>query len=298
MITKPSTTIVSALALATALMAASVFVRAQAPAAPAAGQAPPAAPAPAGRAGGGGGVPAYPARPAGDPVQIERGKVLYNLNCSLCHAADARGAMGPSLIRSELLLRDQAGEVLATVVRPGRPDKGMPPFTLSTAEIADIASYIHSFPVGSRDPARMRPATIVVGDAQAGAGVFTRKCAACHSATGDLKGFGGKFTDPRQLQTTWLMPPMGGGRGVVTNVPAATVTVTFPNGEKVEGVLRRIDDFVVSVVMPDGQARTIRRDGDVPKVEIHDPLKPHRDLLASYTDKEIHDLTAYLVTVK
>lgn len=177
------------------------------------------------------------------------------------------------------MLRNQAGEALATVVRPGRPDKGMPAFALSTAEIADIASYIHSFPVGSRDPARMRPATIVVGDASAGAATFTRKCSACHSTTGDLKGFGGNSTDPRQMQTTWLMPPMGGGRGVVTNVPMATVTVTLRNGQRVEGVLRRIDDFVVSVVMPDRRHRTIRRDGDVPKVEIHDPLAPHRDLL-------------------
>lgn len=292
--TTQSRLIAAAFAVAVASMAAGALVRAQAPAASAPAQAPP-APAPAGR---GGAVPAYPARPAGDPVQLERGKVLYGVNCALCHGTDARGAQGPSLIRSEILLKDQNGETLAQVVRPGRPERGMPPFALSNAEIADIAAFIHAFPVSSRDAARMRPATIVVGDAKAGTAVFARKCAACHSVSGDLQGFGTKFTDPRQLQTTWLMPPTGGGRGSVTNVKPATVTVTMANGEKVEGVLRRIDDFIVTVGLPDGQQRSIRRTGDVPKVEIHDPIKPHRELLETYTDKEIHDLTAYLVTVK
>jgi len=44
--------------------------------------------------------------------------------------------------------------------------------------------------------------------------------------------------------------------------------------------------------------RTFRRNGDTPKIEIHDPMKGHRDLLAQYTDKDMHDVTAYLVTLK
>jgi cytochrome c oxidase cbb3-type subunit 3 len=72
----------------------------------------------------------------------------------------------------------------------------------------------------------------------------------------------------------------------------------MPNGEKVEGRLGRIDDFTVSVVLADNTARTIRRDGDQPPVVIHDPLQPHKDLLPTYSDKDIHNLTSYLVTVK
>jgi len=79
---------------------------------------------------------------------------------------------------------------------------------------------------------------------------------------------------------------------------ATTVTVTLASGEKVEGRLRRIDDFLVSLSLPDGTYRSFTRDGDTPKVEVHDPLEPHKDLLRTYTDKNIHDLTAYLVTVK
>ena len=48
----------------------------------------------------------------------------------------------------------------------------------------------------------------------------------------------------------------------------------------------------------DGVQRSVRRTGDVPKVEIHDPLERHRKLLTEYTDKDIHDVTAYLVTLK
>jgi mono/diheme cytochrome c family protein len=231
---------------------------------------------------------------------VERGRALYSVHCALCHGADARGAAGPSLLRSEVVLKDQQGELMAPVVRQGRADRGMPAFPqLTPAEVSDLAAFVHSFPVGSRDPARMRPSTIVVGDARSGVAVFAKRCGACHSATGDLARFGARFPDARQLQQWWLMPAAGrsspGGGPVLRPV---TVTVTFPSGERVEGRLRRIDDFIVSLFLPDGAERTIARDGETPRVEIHDPLKPHRDLLPVYTDKEIHDLTAYLVTLQ
>ena len=81
------------------------------------------------------------------------------------------------------------------------------------------------------------------------------------------------------------------------NVPPTTVTVTLASG-KVEGRLVRIDDFDVTLANADGTQRTFRRDGDIPKVEVHDPLQPHKDLLPVYTDKNIHDVTAFLVTLK
>lgn len=243
---------------------------------------------------------AYPPRPPAAPDVLERGKALYSLHCALCHGADARGAAGPSLLRSELVLRDQKGEVIGELLQAGRAERGMPAFPqLTPANVADVAAYVHSFPVGSRDPARMRPPTIVVGNATAGAGAFARTCGSCHSATGDLKGFGGRFPDPRQMQQWWLMPTAGasspgGGR----TLQPVTVTVTFPSGQTVTGRLRRIDDFVVSLYQADGRERTIARDGDTPKVELRDPLQPHRDLLPTYIDKDIHDITAYLVTLK
>jgi cytochrome c oxidase cbb3-type subunit 3 len=76
------------------------------------------------------------------------------------------------------------------------------------------------------------------------------------------------------------------------------VTVTLASGEQVEGKLDRLDDFVVSLTTADGTHRSFRTVGDVPKVEVHDPLQPHRDLLRTYTDADIHNVTAYLMTLK
>ena len=142
--------------------------------------------------------------------------------------------------------------------------------------------------------------SILVGNAAEGQAYFDTKCAGCHSATGDLKGIAARISDPKMLQNSWVA---GGGRGGRGRPPASagkpvTVTVTPPEGHPMEGRLVRIDDFVVTLQLPDGATRSIRRDGDVPKVEVHDPLSTHRELLSVYTDKNIHDVTAYLVTLK
>jgi cytochrome c oxidase cbb3-type subunit 3 len=255
-----------------------------------------------GPGGGGGFASAYPQRPPADPAAVERGKSLYGAQCAFCHGQDARGGSegGPSLIRSEIVLKDQNGELIGQVTSEGRT--GMPKFNLTSAQLSDIAAFIHSFRVSGYDTARNRPVNIVVGDAHAGEAYFKAKCAGCHSVSGDLKGFGAKFTDPRMLQQTWLIPGgggrFGGGQPSPVNVPPTTATITTASGQKVEGRLTRIDDFIVTITDADGMQHTFRRDGDKPKVEIHDPLAPHRELLKVYTDKDIHDLTAYLVTLK
>ena len=277
-------TTVLAAALATAAM-----MTAQPPAATPAARPPAARP------------PAYPTRAPADPAALDRGRALYGVHCNFCHGSDARGGEGgPNLLRSQLVLNDKNGETTAPVIQNGRPDQGMPKFPMTLAQIADIAAYIHSFKVGGYDISRMVPLSILAGDAKTGADTFRAKCGSCHSVTGDLKGIGARISDAKTLQNTFLMPGGGGSRSgpALTHVPPTTVTVTLPSGEKVEGVLGRIDDFIVTLRPADGVSRTIRRDGDTPKVEIHDPLQPHKDLLPTYTDKEIHDLTAYLVTVK
>jgi hypothetical protein len=180
----------------------------------------------------------------------------------------------------------------------------MPKLDLAPAQVAEIAAFIHSFAVGGRDESRMPPPSILVGDAKAGEAYFKATCSSCHSVTGDLKGFASKFSDPKMLQQTWLAPGGAGARGFgpqtppPTRVPPPTVTVTLPSGQKVDGMLGRIDDFLVTLTDAEGMHRSFRRDGDSPKVEIHDPLEPHRNLLRTYTDKDIHNLTAYLATVK
>ena len=241
---------------------------------------------------------AYPPRPAADPAKVARGKEIYTVNCAFCHGEDARGGdAGPNIIRSQILLNDKDGELLSPVLESGRPAQGMPNFKFTAAQTSDLAAFIHTFRVAGYDVTRNRPATIVVGDAKAGEVYFKSACAGCHSVTGDLKGIASRNTDPRGLQQRWLMPTAG-GRGGAGQAAPTTVTVTMPNGQKIEGRLGRIDDFLVTILDADGISQTIRRNGDSPKVEIHDPIQGHRDLMPKYTDKNIHDVTAYLVTVK
>jgi cytochrome c oxidase cbb3-type subunit III len=282
-------------ALATLLVALGV-ASAQPPAAPPAGGG-------RGRGAGataGGRPAAYPDRPPADPAALERGKALYGVQCNFCHGSDARGGEGgPNLLRSDLVLNDKRGESIATVVQNGRGE--MPKINLTLPQIGDIADYIHSFRVGGYDISRMTPPSILVGDAAAGAEYFKTTCASCHSVTGDLKGIGSRFDDPKQLQNYFLMP--GGGRGgrgggSGTMLKPTTVTVSMTGGKTLEGRLVRIDDFIVVLTDADGLQHTVRRDGDVPKVEVHDPLEPHKQLFSKYTDKDIHNLTSYLVTVK
>ena len=241
----------------------------------------------------------YPVRPPADAVAVERGKALYGVNCQFCHGADTRGGdSGPSLLRSGIVLGDQHGELMAPVVRAGRP--GMPKFTLTDDQIADVAAFVHTFRAAGYDESRLRPPSIVVGDAKAGEAFFGAKCASCHSPAGDLRGLATKIADPRLLQQTWLLPGSGAGRGGPPSgqVKPTTVTVTLPSGERIDGKLDRLDDFLVALTLADGTRRSFTTSGDTPKVEVHDPLQPHKELLRTYSDADIHNVTAFLVTLK
>jgi len=274
---------------------------------------PPAAPPPAQSVPGGGGrrpggfVPGQH-RPPGDPAQIAHGKTLYGVSCVSCHGADLRGGDlgGPNLLRSQVALSDQDGELILPIIHGSRQDQGMPAIPLSPEDGLAVAAYIRSVvetigTQGKPPSVGQEAPSILVGDASAGQAYFAAKCGSCHSATGDLQGIASRITEPRMLQTIWVA---GGLRRRRMPAPAATsrrtatVSVTLPSGESVEGRLVQIDDFLVTVGLDDGTVRTFRRDDDVPKVVVHDPMKAHRDLMAVYTDKDIHDVTAYLVTLK
>jgi cytochrome c oxidase cbb3-type subunit 3 len=244
-------------------------------------------------------------RPPGDAAMIARGKTLYEIHCRLCHGVDLRGGEqgGSNLLRSEVTLNDVSGELLRPVIREGRKNPGlpsMPAIDLSTDDIRGIAEYIHSIlALGQRQggppPGPPVALNIVVGDANAGRTYFDVKCGACHSATGDLRGIGSRITNPTQLQNTWVA---GGtaGRGGQTN--PVTATVTLRSGQKFEGRVIRSDEFIIALALEDGTSKSFRRDGELPKVEIHNPREGHLRLLPGYSDKDIHDVTAYLVTLK
>ena len=108
--------------------------------------------------------------------------------------ADIRGGdSGPSLLRSQIVMNDQKGETISEIVKAGRPP--MPAFRLTDAQIADVAEFLHRFTIDSRDPARVRAPSIVVGNAQAGQAYFQANCSSCHSVTGNLAGVGATSSD-------------------------------------------------------------------------------------------------------
>jgi cytochrome c oxidase cbb3-type subunit III len=257
----------------------------------------------------GGFVPGQQRRPE-DPAQVERGKAVYSISCTGCHGADLRGGDmgGPNLLRSQVAIVDKEGEMIVPIIHGSRQSSGMPAIPMSEADAKATAAYIRSVMAtigrqGTPPGVGKEAPSILVGDAKAGQAAFDTKCAKCHSATGDLSGIATRISDPKTLQNTWVS---GGGerrrRGAAApgaaDARAVTATIKLPSGQTVEGRVVRIDDFLVSVRQADDTIRTFTRNGDDPKVEVRDPMKGHRDLLGTYTDKEMHDITAYLVTLK
>jgi mono/diheme cytochrome c family protein len=233
---------------------------------------------------------AYPKRVT-EPAAVERGKALYiGSGCSFCHGADARGGNGGvSLLRSQKVLLDQKGEIIGVPITKGVAGTTMIAFALKPSDIADIAEFLHSFDVAGYDSVRLKPAVFTMGNAAEGQKYFAKTCAGCHSATGDLKTIGSKWAKPRDMQQRWLVPRTGN---------PTTVTITQPDGTRIEGKMDRIDEFLVAMTLADGSKREVTRDGDTPKVEVKSPIDGHLALLPKYRDSDIHNVTAFLDTLK
>ena len=259
---------------------------------------------PAPRAGGGG-------RSGSQSVQAdaERGQQVFVAQCGFCHGSNATGGQsGPDLIRSVLVMDDEDGKQLGEFLKVGRPDKGMPKFDLSQEQTRNIAAFLHQRITVAADRDKYKILNILVGDAKAGEAFFNGagKCNTCHSPTGDLQGIGARY-DPVTLQGRILMPRgrggFGRGRGRGAREGQAfstfpTVTVTLPSGQSFTGLLLRVTDFDVVLRDDSGVLRSFTRDDDTPKVEVKDPLQAHVDLLAKWKDSDLHNMTAYLVTLK
>jgi len=240
-----------------------------------------------------------------DPASVERGATTYASSCGFCHGGDARGAQGPDLTRSLYVLTDEDGKILGDFLKAGRPEGGMPAFpALPAAQLVDLAAFLKMRAAdGSGRPA-MNPADIVVGDAAAGQAYFNGAggCSKCHSPAGDLKGVGAKY-NPVVLQGRMINPRVvtGGRRGAPPPRAAPIqVKVTLAPGRVISGTLVSVDDFFVTLIDGAGDRRTVERPigSDFPKVEIDDPLEAHRQLMLKYTDEAMHNLVAYLVTLK
>jgi cytochrome c oxidase cbb3-type subunit III len=222
---------------------------------------------------------------------VAAGKRAFQQTCGFCHGPDGRGASGPDLIRSAVISHDVNGNLIGEVVRSGRPEKGMPAFQLPDSQIREIAEFLHAeaqlaSSVARRMPSEYPVEKLLVGSAEAGKLYFNGKggCAKCHSPTGDLAHIATKYK-PIDLQTRIAFPSGA--------VPIVSVT---ESGKTFRGAQVYSDEFVISLRDSDGRVRTWNR--SMVKIAVQDPLAAHVALLNTYTDKDIHDLFAYLETLK
>lgn len=233
-----------------------------------------------------------------DPQLADNGEKIFEPNCGFCHGADGRGGTGPDLLRSVAVLDDEKGELIGPVVQNGRPSRGMPAFSALTEEqVRAIAEFLHMQVELAANRGTYRAQNIVTGDAQAGEAYFKGegKCYTCHSVSGDLAHIASKLS-ALDLQAVELYPEARSYDFGGTH-PPRQVTVILMDGKKLTGSLRHLDDFYVSLQDDHGRYHSIAITKGV-KAVVEDKLQFHRKMLDHYTDKQIHDLTAYLVTLK
>jgi cytochrome c oxidase cbb3-type subunit 3 len=232
-------------------------------------------------------------RPAPSPEAVERGKAVFVPACGFCHGANAKGGEGgPDLVRSPIVLDDEQGDKIGPVILSGRPDRGMPAFSMTKNQISDLAAFLRERTQAAVNRREYKIQDVVTGDAKAGQAYFSGpgKCNSCHSPTGDLAGVGAKY-DAVKLQERFLYP-----RPTDPKVKLTRVTVTKAGAQPLSGILEVMDDFTIGLRDRDGYYHSFSRE-DV-KVDIHDPLAAHADLLRRYSDADMHNILAYLVTLK
>jgi len=231
--------------------------------------------------------------PAPDQAAAKKGEPLYKQNCGTCHGETARGAQGPNLVRSVVVLHDEKGEEIGPVVKNGRPQAGMPGFpTLSQDDVYNIGQYIHlqvelAANRGTYGATYGAMRNQISGDAKKGEEFFNASCKGCHSATGDLAKIGAKYGQAATMQSRFLWPSTPG---------PAKATITTASGQTITGTIKTMTDFEVSMYDAGGDYHAWPR--DQVKVQVEDKLAGHRALLPKYTDADIHNLAAYLVTLK
>jgi len=231
------------------------------------------------------------------PELVAAGRTRFAASCGFCHGPDATGGSGGTdLTRSELVAADVQGDRIGAVVRAGRPEAGMPAFpALAAADLATIVAFVQDQrakaegAVGGRRSVEV--ADVLTGDARAGRRYFEANCARCHSASGDLAGVASRLEGLALLRR--MLYPTGAG-----NVPARrpTAIVTTRAGETATGEVAFRDEFTIAVIDADGRYRSWRTDRVT--VAVDDPLGAHVEQLARYTDAAMHDVLAYLHTLR
>ncbi|HTY82687.1 MAG TPA: c-type cytochrome [Silvibacterium sp.] len=229
---------------------------------------------------------------APDKAAAALGAPLFQANCAVCHGKQARGAMGPSLITSDEVLDDDHGESLVPYLKTGRPGKGMPSFsTMSDDQLKEIAEYLHLQVEDVANRGTYHVLNILVGNAAKGQAYVATHCMPCHTAE-TFAHIGSSFRSPEQLQRGWIWPTHAGDSSI-----AITATVKTREGGTLTGRVTQVSDFRITVVDRAGQTHVVNLEPGV-EVKINDPLAAHQDWIMTLTNDDMHNVTAYLETLK
>ena len=236
--------------------------------------------------------PSKPASQSAPAAVVERGKSLFGQNCAFCHGREGFGGeTGPNLMDSDLVASDVGGNKIGPVVRNGRPENGMPAFKLPPPEITALTAFLHaqkkksdSHPGGRRG---VSVSDLQTGNVESGKQYFNGAgtCSSCHSPTGDLAGVARRYRG-LELEKRMLYPPKA----------TATVTVTLPSGQTVSGKLSYQDEFTIGMIDAAGWYQSWPANSI--KYTINAPAEAHVELLGKYTDDDVHNLMAYLQTLR
>jgi mono/diheme cytochrome c family protein len=222
-----------------------------------------------------------------DKAAAARGAPLFAQNCAFCHGQAARGAMGPSLITSDMVLTDEHGAQLMPFLKKGSPEKGMPAFAaMSDQQLADIAEFLHLEVEDVANRGAYQVLNILVGDAPKGKAYVEGHCMSCHTAE-TFVHIASKFRSPEQLQRNWIWPVRD--RNMTANVKTS--------GGTISGRVTQLSDFRITLVDRSGETHTIDRGPGV-EVQMNDPLAAHQEIVMTLANDDMHNVTAYLETLK
>jgi cytochrome c oxidase cbb3-type subunit III len=230
--------------------------------------------------------------PEPDKAAAARGAPVYQQSCAFCHGPQARGATGPSLITSDEVLGDDHGEHLAPFLKKGRPEKGMPAFAaMADDQLKDIAEFLHLQVEDVANRGTYQVLNILVGNAPKGQAYVAAHCMSCHT-TETFAHIASRFRSPDQLQRGWIWPMRSGD-----NLLAVTATVKMPDGATIAGRVTQVSDFRITLLDSAGQTHAIDREPGV-EVEMRDPLAAHQEIISTLKNDDMHNVTAYLDTLK
>jgi mono/diheme cytochrome c family protein len=227
-----------------------------------------------------------------DKAAAARGAPLFEQTCAFCHGPQGRGATGSSLLTSDVVLGDDHGEHLVPFLKKGLPEKGMPAFaTMSDGELKDISEFVHLQVEEVANRGTYRVLNILVGSSTLGQNYVAAHCMSCHT-TKTFAHIGSRFRSPEQLQRGWIWPVSSGDRSL-----ANTASVKMPDGGEISGLVTQVSDFRITVVDGAGKANLIDRRPGV-EVRMKDPLAAHQEMIMTLTNADMHNVTAYLDTLK